>query len=232
MIEPVERASPVDVTDIDGSENLEHEWGDRFRGWYLTKTPLKAETFPLGIDDLTYRFTVCDYNIRFIMPSKLEFIDGLITYTPAERLLGVFRFPRNQDGFFAAPVTLKQKEIGKLLEMTPEQIQELIGKREVLTFEAFRVPQFGFEFLSISEKDFIEIERLTGGNRYRVITGTTAKFSKEFRQHYETKLNAKFDEVKEKIKSTPNNLLILENTLNRNLAVQEISSMTSGIIHV
>jgi len=213
---------PEEVKDIEGSENMEPEWGERFRGWYLTKTEKSCDLQSVGFQDYQYPLRICDYNYRFIMPSKLDFEDGLITYTAGERLLGVFRFPRDADGKYSSPISWNRKQVEGLLSMSEEQLKELLQKSEVLTFEAFRTSQFGFEFLDLSPVDFAKISMVTG-----------SAFLSEFRQRYETELNRRIEEVKFKIRSAPNNLFILLSILNRRAPdMKEVLLMTDGIIHL
>jgi len=213
---------PEEIKDIEGSENMEPLWGERFRGWYLTKTEKSCDSMPVGFQDYQYPLRISDYNYRFIMPSKLEFEDGLITYTAGERLLGVFRFPRDKDGKYASPISWNREQLENLLSMSEEQLKELLGKGEVLTFEAFRTPQFGFEFLDLSPVDFSKIGMVTESD-----------FLIWFRQRFEIELNRRIEEVKTKIKSTPNILFILLSVLNRRAPdMKEVGLMTDGIIHV
>ena len=215
--------SPEEVKDIEGSEHMEHEWGDdRFRGWYLTKTEMNCEPQELGFEDVKHPLRVSDYNYRFIMPSIIDFVDGIITYTPAERLLGVFRFPRDVDGKYLSPVTLDRDTIEGLLNMSEDQLKDLLKNREVLTFEACRTPQFGFEFLDLTSVDFARIE-----------LATCAKFRKSFQDQFDVELKRRIEEVKTKIRSTPNNLFILLSVLNRRGPdLKEVTLMTDGLIHV
>ena len=138
--------APEELKDIKGSEHMEHEWGDeRFRGWYLTKAEKSCESQPLGYEDQTYELKVADYNYQFFMPSIIEFTNGIITYSEGERRLGVFRYPKGPDGGYMSPVTsLSQDKIDGLLQLPEEELKELLTNSEVLTFEAFRIPQFGF----------------------------------------------------------------------------------------
>lgn len=213
---------PEDIKDIEGSDNMEPLWGERFRGWYLTKTEKSCEPKPIGFGEYQYPLRICDYNYRFIMPSKLEFEDGLITYTAGERLLGVFRFPRDADGKYASPISWNREQVEGLLSMSEEQLKELIQKSEVLTFEAFRIPQYGFEYLDISPVDFSKIGMVT-----------ESAFLEDFMQRYDTELNRRIEEVKTKIQSTPNSLFILLSVLNRRAPdMREVALMTDGIIHL
>jgi hypothetical protein len=203
------------LEDISGADNMEPEWGERFRGWYFFKRPLRKET--LSFNGVTYTVNVCDYHYQFIMPSKLEFSGGLISYSEAERQLGVFRFPRGEDGQFSAPVSMKSL-VKDVMNLTSEEIKSLLSNRQVLTFEAFRVPQYGFEFFCVADRDFEDLASVAGQG---------------FRGEYEALLEGKVNEVKTKITSSPNNLLILRNVLDFELKdLAEVAFMTGGIIHI
>lgn len=218
------------LEDIKGSDHLELDWGYRFRGWYRTQSFKKTESVSLGPNDLTYQFKVCEYQFRFILPSRVEFYKGIgeegkveygiISYGEGERLLGVFRYPLGTDGFFAAPLTTVDIQ-KQLVDLTPEQVKDLIQKKKVLTFEAFRIPFFGFEYFSLSEFDFSEIKKVAGED-----------VTSSIRRTYETEVEHKLDTVKEKILSLPNYLLILQNVLDLHWRNEkEISTMTGGILH-
>lgn len=212
------------LTDIEGADHLFHDWGERFRGWYMFRHFLREEEHDLHYPgkDVSYTFKVCDYHFKWIMPSMLEFIEGSIAYDKPERLLGVFRFPQNaDDGHFSAPIPMK-KISEDLKKMSKKEIEDMIKDRKVLTFEAFRIPQFGFEFISLEDEDLEAIAKQTDRS-----------FAREIRAQFESEISAKEDEVREKILASPNNLLILENVLNRQLRdMAEVSKMTSGILHI
>jgi hypothetical protein len=189
----------------------------------------REEKISLG-KDLTYTLKIFDFQYRFIMPPRLEFskgIDengkvlyGIISYSEAERLLGVFRFPQESDGFFASPIAFT-KIVDDVIQLSPEQLQDLINRKKVLTFEAFRIPFFGFEFFYITESDFEEIKKLAGDD-----------FTKRLRSSYEKEIASRYDDVKNKITALPNILLILQNVLDlRWKNENEISVMTGGILH-
>lgn len=212
---------PEVLVDLEGFEALAHEHGERFRGWYFSKGEIRKEAHPLNYEDrdLTYEFKVSDYNYRFVMPMKIEFSGGMIAYSDAERHLGVFRFPKNDEGRFSAPVKLDiQKELNSLTE---EEIEDLLKRREVLTFEAFRIPQFGFEFVSIDDYDLDAIASITDRGFVRGVRAT-----------FESELNQRIAEVKRRIESIPNYLLILQNVLDFQLKdMAEVSAMSDKIIH-
>jgi hypothetical protein len=218
------------LEDVKGSDHMELEWGYRFRGWYRTKTFKKTVSLSLGPNDLTYQFKICDYQFKFILPARVEFFKGIgeegkleygiISYGEGERLLGVFRYPMGMDGYFAAPLTTQQIE-KQWMDLTPEQVKELVQKKKVLTFEAFRIPFFGFEYFSLSESDFSEIKGIANED-----------VSSSIRRTYERETESKIDNVKEKILSLPNYLLILQNVLDLHWRNEtEISTMTGGILH-
>lgn len=213
------------LVDLKGHEPLMYDHGDRFRGWYKSLEVLRTESHPLNYEDkdLTYTFRVCDYNYKFVMPMKLEFSEGMIAYSDAERLLGVFRFPQKDDGRFSAPVALNKEDLeADMNNLTEEQLQDLLRNRKVLTFEAFRIPQFGFEYVDINADDLEAIAKITDRG-----------FARTIREAFEQEVRTKEEEVKEKIKSIPNHLLILQNVLNFQLKdMAEVSHMTNNIIHV
>lgn len=202
------------LEDISGADHMESEWGERFRGWYFFKRPLRKET--LFHNDVTYAFNVCNYHYQFIMPSKLEFSGGLISYSDAERQLGVFRYPRGENGRFSAPISLKGL-VKDVMNLTPEEIKSLISNRQVLTFEAFRIPQYGFEFFCVTDQDFKDM----------------GPVGHAFCEEYEWVLRGKMEEVKSKITTSPNYLLILRNVLDFELKnMSEVAFMTGEIIHI
>jgi hypothetical protein len=204
-----------EITDIKGSESLEHEFGERFRGWYVTRALLRKESVQIG-DGLSYSMLVCDHRYQFIMPSKIEFYNGIYTYSESERRLGVFRFPVDSKGEFCTPVSVNKD----IKELSPDEVQNLL-KGSVLTFEAFRIPYFGFEFFYVVDHNFREIERLTG-----------ASYLAELKKVYEEQISIRVSEVKSKILSLPNNLLILENILNlRWKNFKEVAVATNNIIY-
>jgi hypothetical protein len=217
------------IGNINSAEHLEPKWGERFRSWYVTEVFNRKEKF-IGSDDWTYDLNVFDYQYRFIMPSRIEFskginedgkiVYGVINYTESERLLGVFRFPQESGGFFAAPLNIT-KTIEIVKNFSSDQLKELINKKKVLTFEAFRIPFFGFQFFKIMDSDFEEIEKLRGVN-----------FANYLRDSYIRDRDDRLNEIKLKITALPNNLLILQNVLDlRWTDEKEISMMTEGIIH-
>jgi hypothetical protein len=218
------------VEDIPGSTHLKDLWGDRFRGWYQTQIFKRTELISLEVQDLTYQFKVCDFQFRFIIPPRVEFCKGLnsegkieygvIDYSQEHRLLGVFRYPLDEKGFFSSPITV-EKINSDILTLSTQDMKDLIKKKKVLTFEAFRTPFFGFEYFNLSQSDLNEITALAGDLVSDTIRGT-----------YEKDLASKMSIVKEKIESLPDNLLILQNILDRKYTNEkEISEMTRNIIH-
>jgi len=210
-----------EIKDVEGS-NLEHIYGERFRGWYVTKKFLRAESLPLNYKDfnLSYRFNIFDNRYRFVMPAKLEFDGKLITYSVGDRNLGMFRFPRDAQGNFSAPISLSHKSLN-VVDMSPEEVVKVLAKKPPLVFEAFKVPQYGFELIDVLEKDAQELATITDNS-----------FAEMVKKEYDKFFSERTNEVLEKIKSTPNFLLILENTLGRQLRnLNEISVMSDGIIH-
>lgn len=208
-------------TDLGGSEPMRLLWGDdRFNGWYLTKTPVRTETAPLGVKDLTYLFTIADFNYRFFIPGRISFSGGTIIYSEAERRFGLFRFPRDGSGRFSIPVSDKGNK--ELVHMSEKELKESLRGKQVLTFEAFRVPQHGFQYFVLTESDLTEIRKTAG-----------EEFTRNFKSQYDLSLGQKIQEVKNLILSRPNYLLILQNILDFQLKnMQEVSHMTGGILHI
>jgi hypothetical protein len=206
----------LQITDIPGFDNMAHNHGERYRGWYTSKNNLRKETLLLP-NELTYQVSVCDYHYQFIMPSKIEFCNGILTYTEEERKLAVFRFPKDLKGQFCTPVSLPKKD---LADLSKEEMEALL-KGSVLTFEAFRVPQFGFEFFSISDRNFAEIREITDEG-----------YEKKIESNYREQMYSKLSDVKHRIETLPNYLLILENVLNlRWKNLDEVSFATNNILH-
>ena len=211
------------LVDIKGSEHLAPEYGERFRGWYFTKTQIKVEELLLNYKDsgLKYSFKVCDYHYQFIMPSMLVFKDGLITYTEGERRFGIFRYPRDKDGHFQAPLSLKKIE-QNILTLSEDDIKSLIKDRQVLTFEAFRISQFGFQYFDMTEDDFGHISEMT--EKY---------FSRRIAEDYHSGFITRRNEVFDKITETPNYLLILQNVLDFYWKdMDQVATMSNNIIHI
>lgn len=212
-----------DVHDVEDAVHLMHDHGERLRGYYLLKTFKETQTLPLGFSDstLSYRFSICKFEVRFVMPSKLEFIGGILSYTDSERELGVFRFPRAPDGSFSSPVVIP-KDQQNISSLTEEDIEKLLRAPQPLVFDAFKVPRFHFEYLDITPFNVQEIEQITSADHARVL-----------KTEYDKNFNTLLEGIKTKITSAPNFLLILENTLNqfwKNL--DEVAIATSGIIHI
>jgi hypothetical protein len=207
-------------------------WGEKFRGWHQTQNLSGTEDIILipELPNLTYKLKIFDYQFKFIIPERVEFLKGItesgkveycaIKYNDSERLQGIFRYPLNEKGFFMEP--LSPEEITKELKnISAENLKDLISRKQVLTFEAFRVPFFGFKYYLISEHNFKEIGKLAGED-----------VSSNIRGGYEKELKIRMKSVQEKIKSAPNYLLILQNILDLKLKDgKEISAMTDNIIH-
>ena len=210
--------------DFSTAVHLPDEHGERFEGWYLFKTPLRKEGHPLNYKDtdLTFQFILSDFNCRFVMPTELEFVEGTITYTEGERKLGVFRFPRNEEGNFVAPLTIKDEEIQVMMDLPEEELHKILTSRKPLVFNAFQIPQFGFEYIDISDYHFKEIEKLTDPEFVGLMRDEQARI-----------IGDKIEEIKEKICSSPNYLLILKTTLNRQWKdLSEVAAATNKIIHI
>jgi len=217
------------LEDITGSDHLEPEWGERFRSWYVTKTFERKEKFPLP-DDKNVELDIFNFQYRFILPAKIEFSRGLdgdgkimygiISYSEAERLLGVFRFPLDDNGFFSTPISANDTA-NFIKNLSDDELRELINRKKVLTFEAFRIPFFGFQFFNISDSKFKVIEEISGSN-----------FTNSLRRSYDAEMALRVEDIKSKITVLPNYLLILQNVLDLRWRYEkEISTMTNGLIH-
>lgn len=216
----MEKNKVEEIVDIEGSEHLYHSHGDRFLGWYFSKTFKEEISLPLNESGDQYSFKVCDYNYRFIMPPKIDFKGGLLTYSTADRELGVFRFPRNSEGDFIAPISLTPKDL--TLTFSDEEAKEMLSMKPPVVFEAFKIPQYGFELFDIGEKCLQDIEYITDKS-----------VSLRVKEDFESLLNKSVNEVLDRIKSTPNFLLILQNLLDKKLKdLNEVSVMTNKIIHI
>lgn len=210
------------LKDIDGATHLQVDHGERFRGWYLSKKHIRDEYLPLEHPEkkANYNFSVYEYTAQWIMPMRLQFNDGDIAYGDDERLLGVFRFPF-RNGRFSGPIMMR-KTSEELHNLSQEELEELLKNGKVLTFEAFRIPQFCFQYFHAEDKDFENIAKLTD-----------AEFSQQLKYQYDTQLAEKISEVKKKIEAVPNYLLILTRVLNLELrGMSEASKMTDNIIHI
>ncbi len=208
---------PEVLEDIKGSTHLELDHGEDYKGWYLTKTPLEKKKLPLGFKDLEFEYPVSDYNFKFIMPPLISFNKGTIYYSDAERLFGVFRFPTNDKGEYNTPINLDVKKM--VNELSQEQLENLMKKKSVLTFEAYKIARFGFHFFDLSDIDFNKIYEIIGSDNM-----------KELRKRYTNELSSRIEEIKERIKGIPNYLLIMRNVLNRDLDFKEVSSLTNDVI--
>lgn len=210
-----------EVVDVEGAESLAIRYGERYRGYYLFKTFKHTESYPLKWKELTYRFKVYEYRVRFIMPPRLEFNGGEISYTIDERMFGMFRFPRDTEGNFTNPLILNDlmKRIDKL---TQADLDGLLKIPHPLVFHAYKVPQHWFEFFDISPSDYAEIEGLTSKEHVEFLRETHTKVIDNRVQH-----------ILDKVSKTPNNLLILQNVLNHQWSnYDEVSFATEGLIHI
>ena len=212
------------LEDVKGGTHLEIDHGDRFCGWYSFKTEVRKEEIPLNYKKtgLRYEFSICDYNYRFVMPSKIEFVGGLITYSDGERNLGVFRYPRNSDGKFCAPLSLDEKKLDEMVSSSKEELDKLLTMKPPLVFEAFRIPQYGFELFDLSLQAREGISELTD-----------IDFVETLKREHERIIAEKIEEIKSKILSIPNYLLILQNVLDCQWKdFNEVSLMTDKILFI
>jgi len=203
---------------LDDGIPLVHDWGDRFQGWYLFKKRIRRE--PISLEhEVTYPINISDYRYQFIMPAVLKFSNGLITYTDADRRFGVFRFPRERDGKFNVPIALS--DVKNYMTLTEEQLKALVKNREVLTFKAFSIPQYGFEFFDIETEEFHSMEQICN----------TLSIA-EFQLHYLKELESRTEQVKTKIINGVDYLSILLDVLNlKEKDLEKVSQLTNNVIY-
>jgi len=222
-IKIAERQDLGELKDIDGGEHWALKYGDRFEGWYLVKSFLRKESIPLNYKDtdLTYRFNIFDFNVRFIMPPKIEFPAGIISYSTGDRHLGVFRFPRDTEGNFTAPLKLTTESASEVINLTDSQAREMVNRRAPLVFDAYKIPQYGFHFFDMSDFNLQELAAITD-------TG----FVEELRQEHDRFFSYTYVDIQQRIIASPNFLLILKNVLNREWQnLEEVAFATNEIIH-
>jgi hypothetical protein len=208
------------LDDVPGAEHLELKWGERFRGYYLFKTFLRTESLPLE-SDLTYRFNISKYEVKFVMPPKVEFVNGIISYSLAEREMGIFRYPRTAENTFTSPIDI-QKKIDGINKLTPMEVQQLLKAPRPLVFEAYKIPIYGFDYLDISEANFKGIEQLT-----------STVFSIQMREEFDSRINQLMGNIKAKIENGCNFLLILQNVLDLNWkSLEDLATATENIIRI
>lgn len=212
-----------ELKDIDDAIHMEHEYGERFRGWYFFKNFIEKKSIPLNYrdTDLSYRFNIYEHIYNFVIPIKIEFCEGIITYTNAERRLGLFRFPRDENGNFVAPFPVEKIE-AEIKSLSEEEVERLIKAENPLVFEAFRIPIFGFKLFGFNEHDMKEISDITDED-----------FVTSVKKEHDKVIKEKVEEIKKKILSLPNYLLILKNVLNRQWKdLGDLATATGGIIHI
>lgn len=211
-----------EIKDIEGSSHLFHEYGDRFRGWYFSKAFKRKEVLPLNYKDsgLSHPFSIYSFNYKFIMPSVIKFYGGLITYSLGDRELGVFRFPRNEKGDFVSPIYLSSKDLNE--ELSKKEFSKILSMKLPITFNAFKIPQYEFEFIELSDDDLQIVANITD-----------RPFVDQIKEEWRHLFNGALNEVLEKIKSSCNYLLILENVLDKKLTdLEGLSVMTDQIIAI
>lgn len=218
-----ERVPTEDVRDVPGAENMAIEHGDRFRGWYLFKEFLRRQEAGTGWRDVRYAFSVCRFEARFVIPPRIEFPAGVISYSLAERELGVFRFPRTADGEFATPLSLTREKIEETVKaLTEADLANLLKAPKPLVFNAFRIPQHIFEYVDLPDSDVQDLERIT----------TPEHVSALKKEHGEA-MSKLLKTVRNKIESGCNYLSILQNVLDRNWSdLSDLSTATDDIIHI
>jgi len=208
------------IEDIPEGKGLWHDHGERYMGYYLIKTFIRKETLPLGRDGLSREFNVSKNEVKFILPPKIEFSNGTIYYTDAERRFGMFRFPRNPDGSFRAP--LEMGGVKDFKEFSEDDLKKLMKSKKPLVFEAYRIPFHGFEYFDLSDTDLAEIAKVTDRD-----------FADSMKSQRQAVLDKALSDIRRKIDGGPNYLLILQNCLNQVWTdYDEISRMTNNIIHI
>lgn len=212
-----------ELKDIEGAVHMVHDHGDRFRGWYFFKEFVEKKSIPLKYrdTDLSYMFNIYDYKYMFIMPAKIEFCEGMIAYTPAERHVGIFRFPRDEEGRFRAPFPAMEIE-DRIRNLTEEEIKDLLKSKSPLVFEAFKIPRYNFKLFDLNEFTMKEISEITDED-----------FVLSIKKEHERVIKENVEEIKKKVLAQPDYLLILENTLNRIWKdPSDLVTATGGIIHI
>ncbi len=212
------------IFDFSTAVDLGDRLGERYIGWYMFKTPLRKESIPLNYKDteLEYQFNVCDYNCRFVMPPELVFMEGKINYNEGERILGVFRFPRDGDGKFAAPDPMTQQELDEMMALPAKELQKVLSAKKPLTFNSYKIEQYGFEMFDVSDFNIKELNKITD-----------PEFTAQIKVEHGKVIDNKLAEIQEKILSKPNYLLILKNVLNRQWKnLSDLAAATDKIIHI
>lgn len=212
------------LNDIEGAVHIFHEYGERFEGWYFSKTfhCKKDLTLKYKETKLTCSFDFYNYNYHFIMPSRIEFAGGLITYSNGERELGIFRFPRESDGKFVVPLYLDSSKLNDLMNLPKEDISRMLSMKVPLMFEAYKIPQYEFEFFN-----------LTGGIIEDIYEKTDPEFLGSVKELFNHVIKENTAKIIEKISSGTNYLLILKNVLNRQWQnLDELALATDEIIHI
>lgn len=210
-----------DIVDIGGAEHLALRYGDRFEGYYLFKNFKRIEHKPLGWNDLTYGFKVYQYLVKFVMPARLSFGGGEISYTEGERLFGLFRFPRDKNGSFTNPLILNDlmNRVGK---MTKDDVNALLQIPHPLVFHAYKTPHHWFEYIDINQAEFNEIEGLTSKDHVALLRAELARI-----------VDDRIAVILDKVAKSPNTLLILRDTLNgKRTNYDELSTISEGLISI
>jgi hypothetical protein len=218
----ITRPTPEFLEDIGGAEHLLDRLGERFRSYYLFKKFKRTESMPLDYKDLTYRFNICDFEVKFVLPAKLDIPKGSIFYSEAERLFGMFRFPRDNAGNFSAPIKIPSKITDQLKTLKDKDVAQMLNRPRPLVFEAYKIPVHFFEYFDLTPPNLVEIETLTDKE---FITNMKARYDQIFGKALEC--------IRGKIESEPNYLLILEKTLCRDLLdLDDVAKKTNNIIHI
>lgn len=211
-----------ELIDIKDARHIALDYGERFKGWYFSKTFLKKQSIKLNYrgEKISYSFNKYDFNYKFIMPMKLDFSGGITAYSSGERKLGLFRFPRNENGKFVPPLSFKKIEC--FINMSEKNVKKILTLKEPLIFEAYKIPQFGFEFFDISKL-----------NEKEIISFTDKKFAEEIKQEQNRIVTEKTEEILSKISALPNYLLILLSVLNlERTDIEKVSKETNKIIYI
>lgn len=209
------------LLDIDGAEHLFLTRGAPFKSYYLFKTFKRTESLSLGKDGLTYRFNIFHNEIRFVIPSKVEIPGGIISYTDAERLFGLFRYPRNDKGDFFSPFTVKLDQ-GKINALTEDEVNKLLKNPYPLVFEAFRIPAHVFDYSDITNADLEKIRDICGAEHTEVL-----------KKKYDEAISHALNKAAEAISAGPNYLVILLDILShRRTDYTEVTRITDNILRI
>ena len=87
------------------------------------------------------------------------------------------------------------------MTFSEEEIKKLMARKNPLTFFAYKIPQFLFDYIYLTESSVQELGNITDKN-----------FALEIKAEHDRYITDKNEEIKTKISSSPNYLLILRNS--------------------